>query len=158
MGNPQFKPLTGTVNGTNAVFTTPGGTAYTPGTTAVYLNGQLLFDRNAVGGQLWTESDPPNGEITIDVSHVPVVRASDGGLEEVAMFWLDTLGAPTIEVEELRGRIQDIDRLGGRIEDVVDIVGAISDVDRLTGRIQDVDQVKGSIRDFDRLSGILEDC
>jgi hypothetical protein len=158
MSNPQFKPLTGVVNGTNAIFTTPGATAYTPGTTAVYLNGQLLFDRNAVGGQLWTESDPSMGEITIDLTHVPQVRTSDGGLEEVAMFWLDTLGAPTIEVEELRGRIQDVDRLTGRIDDVSEIVGTIADVDQLGGRIQDVDQVQGSIRDFDRLSGILEDC
>ena len=156
MPNPTWEPLTGVVDGSNAVFT--ASKAYSPGTTAAFMNGQLLFDRNVVGGRLWTETTPGLGTITIDLTHVPIVRTSDGGLEEISMFFMDTLADGFKEITELRGTIRDIDRIGGVIVGITELSGAIRDANRLSGGIVGVDQLNGSIRDFDRLAGLIEDC
>ncbi len=156
MPNATWETLSGTVDGVNAVFT--ASKAYSSGTTAAFMNGQLLFDRNVVGGRLWVETTPGSGIITIDTTHVPIVRTSDGGLEEISMFFLDTLPDGFKEVTELNGTIRDIDRLGGIIKATAELPGAIRGVSRLSGAIQGVDELNGSLRDFDRLAGIIEDC
>ena len=70
MPQPMFKTLTGAINGVNLVFSF--GQPYTPGTTAIYRNGQLLLNP---GGNPWTETDPSTGTVTIHAEELP--RAGD---------------------------------------------------------------------------------
>jgi hypothetical protein len=144
------------VDGVNAVFT--ASKAYSPGSTAVFMNGNLLFDRNVVGGRLWAETTPGSGIITIDTTHVPIVRTSDGGLEEISMFFLDTLPDGFKEVTELQATLRDIDRLGAVVTGITEISAGFRSVTRLSAVVQGVDQLNAGFRDFDRLNAIVEDC
>lgn len=81
MAQPQFEVLAGTIDGVNTTFLT--SVPYTPGTTAVFINGQLRRPDLDDG---WLETDPPTG--TLDFKIAPIVG------DVVQAFFMDTLPVP----------------------------------------------------------------
>lgn len=103
MPRPMFELLTGTVDGSNAVFAFPR--AYIAGSTAIYLNGQLIMKAVLP----WSETSPTLGTITItDLDSIPQVG------DVVAGFALDTL--PETVVEEISASLSTTDYLSATIE------------------------------------------
>ena len=142
-----FEILTGTVDGVNDTFTFSA--AYTPGTAAIYLNGQLLFHPS---GNPWTESDPTTGEITVIAGCEPRVG------DVLSGFALDTV-APSAEVvidQRISGCIEDAVALQGIICDADCLVGCIEDA-AITGRLVDQEVIIGELEDDD-LTGVSKEC
>jgi len=150
MPEPQFELLSGAIDGANADFYT--SVPYTPGSVAVYLNGQLLLNRT---GNPWTETDPATGQITVHaVDHV--LRPGD----EIAAFYLDTTTAPDqVVIDDLVGVVSDTeDRLTGILVGEDELVGTVADEERLEGQVATEDALAGTVADEDALVGILEEC
>ena len=136
MPAPLFKALSGTVDGVNAVFSF--GEAYTPGTVALYLNGQLLLDS---AGNPWSETDPATGEVTItEAACIPGNHATVPD-DELAGFALDI-------------SVTDPQDLVGQIE-VLDVTGVVAPLDDLSGGIT-VLGVTGPILDLVAITGDTE--
>jgi len=150
MPQPQFELLTGTIDGANPDFYT--SRAYSPGSVAVYLNGQLLLNRT---GNPWTETDPNAGQITVtDAGLVPRVG------DEIAAFYLDTTTDPNqVVIEDLVATIHDAeDRLVGVVEAEEELVAIVAEEDRLEGLVAEEDALAGTVGDEEILIGILEEC
>jgi hypothetical protein len=138
---PRYEQLSGTIDGINLVFT--ASMAYTAGSTAVFLNGQLILNTFAPG-MPWTESNPALGEITfVGAIHTP--RTGD----VVQMFFIDT--SPVLPGEVIFG-------IEGEIEDLVVFSdGIICDLKGLSGTVRDVTEVvDGTLVEFESLMGTLE--
>jgi hypothetical protein len=138
---PRYEQLSGTIDGVNLVFT--ASMAYAAGSTAVFLNGQLILNTFAPGTP-WTESNPAIGEITfVGAVHTP--RTGD----VVQMFFIDT--SPVLPGEVIYG-------IEGEIEEVVVFCdGTIKDLQGLSGTIRDVTEVVGgTLVEFESMIGTLE--
>jgi hypothetical protein len=110
---PHFEVPAGAIDGANVLFTT--AMSYTPGSTAVFINGQLK--RPAGVGILdgWTETSPVLGTVTLD--EAPLTD------DVVQIFYLDTNPLPLIVVQnvcDLEAEIRDIDQLSAEIEEVTE--------------------------------------
>jgi len=127
---PRFEVPTGVVDGVNKTFYV--SVPYVPGTTAVFLNGQLKRHDWDDG---WVETDPWTGRI--DLKEAPRVGS---GLpytccDIVQVFFLDT--SPVDESSE-------ITPLHGRIEADVSLQGLLSEA-ALLGMIGDMGELAGVI-------------
>lgn len=140
MPEPLFEILSGTIDGVNDVFTFSA--AYTPGTVALYLNGQLILD---AGGNPWSESDPSTGEVTITEAEC-VPRPGD----KLAGFALDTSDDPNlVELSPIEGVIDNRSGFAGELDDVgfagiiatAGIVAELAEVDSIVGVIDDASLV-----------------
>jgi hypothetical protein len=76
MATPHFEVPAGDVDGVNTVFTVAA--PYRPGSTALFLNGQL---KRADYDDGWTESNPETGEVTL--AEAPLTD------DVVQVFYLD---------------------------------------------------------------------
>lgn len=146
---PQFTLLSGTIDGVNAVFTTP--TAYTAGTTAVYLNGQLLLNP---AGNPWAESNPSTGTITITgLECIPRVG------DVISAFYIDTQDSFTgTVVEPITGSISTVGALGGTISDTNVITAGVAEVSTICGQLAVSANISASISTKTALSGIITEC
>ena len=144
----QFEPLAGTIDGVNAVFTT--SQPYTAGTTAVYLNGQLLLNPS---GNPWAETDPNTGTITITAPEC-IPRPDD----IISAFYLDQ-SPDTVESEvvELSGTIDGEDSLTGFL-DTTELGGTIDSTSAISGSLSEVIDLFGVIDNDADLVGELEVC
>jgi hypothetical protein len=143
----MFKALSGAVDGLNATF--GFGQAYTPGSTAIFLNGQLLMS----GSLPWMEADPSTGYVEL-VEVIP--RTGD----VVTGFALDTSPvAPETEISPLSAILEDVPTgLAGLLETPTALVGLLDDVDQLMGLVGSQARLMGIVDDGDALVGILEVC
>jgi hypothetical protein len=140
MPSPRFEVLSGAINGVNLVFT--ASVPYGPGTTAVYLNGQLL--NPSLPMPAWLETSPAAGTVTFDpLCHIP--RPGD----VVQMFFLDT--SPRAVEEE-------VTPLQGRIVVEAEVLGLLLEENALSGAVVDTESVvAGMILDDDLLLGMLQE-
>lgn len=109
---PHFEIPTGAIDGMNTVYTV--SMAYTPGTVAVFINGQLKRPSGVGILDGWVETDPVLGIVTLD--EAPLTN------DVVQVFYLDTNDSPIIlvqTVEGLEAEIRDIDALDAVIEAVL---------------------------------------
>jgi hypothetical protein len=92
---PRLETPIGAIDGVNRVFTV--SEAYTPGSTNVFLNGQL---KRADFGDGWAELSPAAG--TVELAEAPLVG------DVVQVYFLDTT-SPGVEtqIEELEGVLVD---------------------------------------------------
>ncbi len=118
MSVPHFEQLSGVIDGINLVFT--ASVPYTAGSTAVFLNGQLILNLFAPGLP-WAESDSGSGEITF-VGSIYTPQPGD----VVQMFFLDMVPVVLVAAD-----------LEGALDDMVIMVGEIDDQDDLTGVVED---------------------
>jgi len=142
-----FETLSGVIDGVNDVFTF--GAAYTPGTVAIYLNGQLLLND---AGNPWTESDPGAGEVTILSDCIP--RPGD----EIAGFAIDTAGSGEVEITQIQGAISAVDDIGGTIETIGDLNGGISPLTAIAGSTEAVESILGGLAAEGEIGGVLKAC
>jgi len=112
---PRVETALGAINGVNTSFFSL--VPYTPGTTAVFLNGDLLEPLLDNG---WLETSAALGLFTM--KEAP--RTGD----VVRIYYLDTTAGGVIVLEEVCG-----------------IVGVLVEVDELDGLLADTDQLQGSI-------------
>lgn len=146
-GVPFFEVLTGTIDGVNDTFFF--SKAYTAGSVALYLNGQLLV---ASPGNPWVEVDPSTGEVRISVSAC-IPKTGD----QIAGFAIDTTdGVNTVEVTELLGSVTALDRIGGSIEST-EVEAALAQVQALAGQF-DNSELLGEVQTVSHISGVLEYC
>ena len=147
MAIPRFEVLSGAINGVNLVFTTSA--AYTPGSVAVFLNGQLL---KAHAGDPWAETDPANGVVTVAGDCVP----RDG--DHIAAFYLDTLDDFVgSEVSEMTGTVTAVVTASGQLGDAETPVGSLLDVQQVCGILAD-EALTGSVVSTEVVSGKIEVC
>lgn len=146
MGQPQFEPLIGSIDGANTVYTTP--TPYTAGTVAVYVNGQLQMHNL---GNPWAETTPAAGVVTLGF-------APQGG-DTVVAFYIDTTPVlPETEVEILDGTIDEVDDLAGELIVSDELDGTIEFAENIEGELVAVDELDGTIEEVEELEGELIIC
>ena len=147
---PHFEVLSGAVDGVNTTFT--ASMAYTSGSTAVFLNGQLKRPHVAGVQDGWVETSPPAGVVTLD-------EAPRSPNDVVQMFYLDTSPAAQIVQagpEPLSATIQDISAIDASFEDVADLSAEIVTPQVLDASIDDLSQLAGSMVDVVKLAATLE--
>lgn len=145
MSFPKFETPTGAINGVNLVFFTSA--PYTPGTLAVYRNGQLLL--NAAGNP-WVETDPSIGKFTIGSEELPLTG------DAVAVFFIDTVASSAVEVDLLHGELQGPPALDGQLGllAVAASLAAPMDLSAVLAPLS----LAGQLEPAARLDGVLEDC
>lgn len=147
MAIPRFEALSGTVNGVNRVFTTSA--AYTPGTVAVFLNGQLL--KNPAGDP-WVEQNPTTGEIELAVDCTPVKD------DQLAAFYVDTLDSFVgEEVTPIYGSISELGSISGTLGDAEVVLASIEETDSVCGILTPIN-ITGAVETQEVLSAVLEVC
>jgi len=148
MGNPiPYEALTGTIDGVNRVFFF--SVPYTPGTAAIFLNGQLLTHPS---GNPWTETDPSTGEVTLDVGCEPLAG------DVVAGVAIDTAEPNEVEITEITGSIDALGNVGGVLDVQDDAVGDIDAVACIGGLVSSETELTGSLEPTACIGGILEEC
>jgi hypothetical protein len=149
MPEPRFEIPAGAIDGANVIFVT--SRPYRPGSTAVFLNGQLKTQALDDG---WSETDAAGGVVTLNEAP----RGSPGNPDVVQIFYIDT--SPVLpetvvdtrlvgvlrESGTLEAEIVSTGLLGGVVDDsVASLRGGVVDVDRLGGVVQDVEALRGEI-------------
>jgi hypothetical protein len=120
MGQPRFDLANGACDGVNTLFVTL--LPYTPGTLAVFVNGQLK-SRTLDDG--WTELDPNAGTFVITAPPEPN--------DVIQTFFIDLL--PALE------RVAAISLIYGKIYTVEELSGTISEANAVAAKIATVDQI-----------------
>lgn len=148
MSSPRFEVPSGTIDGANTVFTV--SMPYGAGTTAVFINGQLM-ERNLDDG--WFETDPSAGVITL--KEAP--RSSGLCPDVIQVFYLDTAAPlPETQILKLRGVIKPSSalrgimgksqELRGNLGKDIALQGSINPGKRLLGKFEDVHKFRARIR------------
>jgi hypothetical protein len=145
MGIPRFEILTGVVDGVNTTFFTP--VAYTPGSLAVFVNGQL---KRADYNDGWIEANPATGEVTLKEAPRPCPPDLD---EVIQAFFIDTTPLDTgfLELEgilddtsEVTGLLE-IDELEGIIDDTAEVFGTVETETEISGQVDVPEEILGTI-------------
>lgn len=149
---PRFEVPLGPIDGVNKAFTVSA--PYRPGTTAVFINGQLK-KRTLDDG--WVETDPAAGIVTLNEAPVPFARWP----EVVQIFYLDTSPAlPETVVERLVGSLVEGDAWEGSLASTGLLEGSIAvGEDELQGELWSGGQLAGLVEERESLYGwIVEVC
>jgi hypothetical protein len=104
MAYPHFEVPMGDIDGSNRLFVV--GSAYAPGTVAVFYNGQLKR-RDFFDG--WAETDPATGKVTL--AEAPLVG------DVVQIFYLDT-------IPDVIGQV--LLNISGTLDDTGDLTGSVT--------------------------------
>jgi hypothetical protein len=142
MSNPHFEVAGGTIDGVNVLFTT--SLPYTPGTVAVFLNGQLLRTNEwmELGGRTFQLAQPP----------VPP--------DMVQVFYLDQSPVqPGVEVTPLQGVIKPISDIAGSLQELGQMSGTVASTpEPMLGSIVSQQTVLAQLDDVTPLRGTIEVC
>lgn len=142
---PKFEAAIGVIDGVNTDFST--SSRYVTGSTAIFLNGQLLRSDYANG---WTETDPENGLFTMN--EAPLAG------DVVQVFYLDAdfEGASDTVVAPLRGILYDCSDLKGRISSE-SIIGKVVQETQLSARLED-GSLKATVSNQTAITGHIRSC
>ena len=145
---PRFEVPIGVIDSVNTTFVV--SRPYKPGTTAVFLNGQLKSQLLDDG---WVETSPAGG--VVDLKDAPL--GSPGCEDVVQIFYIDTspalpetvidtrLGGVLRAKEELSGGLTETVQVSGTIEYTAELEGAVVDTGLLNGVVQEVEALNGEI-------------
>jgi hypothetical protein len=154
MPQPKFVVAIGTIDGANTIFYT--GEAYQPGSTAVFLNGQLKRHDYDDG---WTETDPAAGRVDLKIPPKGSTGLPHSCCDVVQIFFLDT--SPVVAGEELTplfGTIEAVEELEGYLVDESLKHGVVEEMESLAGVIVQ-EELQGVVEDTEQLHGtIAEVC
>lgn len=147
MGFPRFEVAFGPIDDVNLVFTV--STSYRPGSTAVFLNGQL---KRADFDDGWTETDPGAGVLTM-------AEAPQQG-DVVQVFFTDTgTGVlPGEEVTPLKGHLEALHEMQGRLATVSELAGKVEVSEPLNGRLFPIGTIFAQVVEVEQLQGTVEIC
>jgi len=131
----------------NQLFTT--SQPYKPGTTAVFLNGQLKTQTLDDG---WVETDPGLGQVTLKEP-----PRSFGNPDVVQIFYIDTSPVlpETVVDTPLVGVIEEVATLEGELLPTELLEGLTSESEGLEGGVVAVDQLGGVVHDVEQLQGLI---
>ena len=150
MSSPRFEVPSGTIDGANTVFTV--SRPYGAGTTAVFINGQLM-ERSLDDG--WFETDPQAGIITLKEAPRSIGACPD----VVQVFYLDTAPPlPEAQIFKLRGTIKASPRIRSSIGFSQSVRGIVRSGQPLRGVTAERERLRGSIRESCRFRAILRVC
>jgi hypothetical protein len=136
MASPRFEVPSGAIDNVNTVFTL--SRSYTPGTVAVFLNGQLKREDYDDG---WIETDPVAGVVTL--KEPPRSAGGYEPLDVVQIFYIDTEPLPP-EVESVA------EALPGVIEEEIEVEGLLLQDEDLFSPVLEVEaSVYGLLSDDD---------
>lgn len=111
MASPRFEVPSGAIDNVNVTFTL--SQSYTPGSVAVFLNGQLKRQDYEDG---WIETDPVAGVVTL--KEPPRYASNISPADVVQIFYIDTEPFPP-EVETVA------EALPGRVEEEIEVAGLL---------------------------------
>ncbi len=143
MASARFEVVAGTIDGANRTFYT--SLPYGPGTTALFLNGQL---KRADYDDGWVESDPGIGKIVLEEAPLPG--------DVVQVFYLDEgysllksevtpLVGKIVAVEAVSGAVVDLIRYEGKIEGDSPLAGTAVLLDTHTAALGEVTVLKARL-------------
>lgn len=152
---PKFVVAVGAIDGVNTVFYT--GEPYRPGSTAVFINGQLKRSDFDDG---WVETDPVAGRV--DLTEAPRGTTGPGTYQwtdVVQIFFLDTsLVLPGEEVTPLFGKIEAVEELEAHLVDISAKHGVVEEFGTLVGVVQQ-DGLHGVVYAVEEIHGtVAEVC
>jgi len=147
VGIPRYAVGVGAIDGVNLVFTV--STAYVPGSTAVFLNGQL---KRADFDDGWTETSPATGTVTL--TEAPLLG------DVVQIFFIDgaTGVLPGEEVTPLKGTLKAADDLLGRLGATAEVTGQTAEAEALNGRMLPTGTISAMVAEVEQLRGTVEIC
>jgi hypothetical protein len=158
MASPRFEVPSGAIDNVNVTFTL--SRSYTPGSVAVFLNGQLKRVDYDDG---WIETDPVAGIVTL--KEAPKAAGTYEPLDVVQIFYIDTEPLPP-EIEAVA------EALPGVVEEEVDVVGLLLQDEDLFAPVLEAElavygllseddlPVEGELEPEEEIIGLLvaEDC
>lgn len=103
---PRFEVAAGIIDGLNKTFLT--SSKYLSGTTAVFLNGQLLRPDYENG---WIETDPETGRF--DMNEPPLT----GDVVQIFFLGGDYVGNTANLITPLHGRMHDIEKVSATLDE-----------------------------------------
>lgn len=143
MSQPRFEVASGAIDGVNTTFTV--SVAYTPNTTAVFLNGKL-YRKDWDDG--WVETNPTLG--VLDLNEAPVPG------DVVQIFFTDTAAPlPGEEVTTLHGVLMEVGELRGMLLDVEYRAASLNESGTAEGLLLDVQPMLGALHDTEELHAQL---
>jgi hypothetical protein len=150
MSSPRFEVPSGTIDGVNTVFTV--SRPYGAGTTAVFINGQLM-EKSLEDG--WFETDPTSGVITL--KEAP--RSSGACPDVIQVFYLDTAAPlPETQICRLKGYLKSSPKLRGLLSCPQEMRGVISTSSKLTGRVDLRKRFRGRVEDSCKIRARIRIC
>ena len=150
MSSPRFEVPSGTIDGVNTVFTV--SMPYGAGTTAVFINGQLM-ERSLDDG--WVETDPSAGTVTL--KEAP--RSSGACPDVIQIFYLDTAAPlPETQVFKLKGYIRCPAPLKGTITEAQSIRGTVDSSRKIYGRVDLRKRLRGTVEDVCKIRARIRVC
>jgi len=150
MSSPRFEVPAGTIDGVNRVFTV--SMPYGAGTTAVFINGQLM-ERSLDDG--WFETDPFSGVVTLNEAP----RSSGACPDVIQIFYLDTAAPlPETQIFKLKGYIRSPPLLRGSLRCFQEMRGVIDTSSTLTGRIDLRKRFRGRVEDTCKIRARIRIC
>jgi hypothetical protein len=150
MSSPRFEVPSGTIDGVNTVYTV--SMPYGAGTTAVFINGQLM-EKSLDDG--WFETDPTSGVVTL--KEAP--RSSGACPDVIQIFFLDTAAPlPESQVCKLKGYIKSSPTLRGSLRCSQAIRGVIDTSSTLIGRVDLRKRFRGKAEDSCNIRARIRIC
>jgi len=150
MSSPRFEVPTGIIDGANTVFTV--SKPYGAGTTAVFINGQLM-ERGLDDG--WFETDPQAGTITL--KEAP--RSSGACPDVIQVFYLDTAPPlPETQILKLRGVIKTSGKLKGSLGKGQELRGVLGKDEALQGKLKLGKRLLGRVDDVHKFRARIRVC
>lgn len=150
MSSPRFEVPSGTIDGANTVFTV--SMPYGPGSTAVFINGQLMEQSLDDG---WFETDPGTGTVTL--KEAP--RSSGACPDVIQIFFLNTdAPLPETQIFKLKGYIRCPVPLRGMLTDAQVIRGTIDSTRKISGRVDLRKRLRGTVTDVCKIRARIRVC
>jgi hypothetical protein len=143
VSQPRFEVAAGAIDGVNTTFTV--SVAYTPSTTAVFLNGKL-YRKDWDDG--WIETNPALG--VVDLKEAPVPG------DVIQIFFTDT-AAPSLEEEvtPLHGVLMEVGELRGMLLDAEYRTASLHELGTAEGLLLEVQPMLGALHDTEVLRAQL---
>jgi len=150
MSSPRFEVPSGIIDGANTVFTV--SRPYGAGTTAVFINGQLM-ERSLDDG--WFETDPIAGSLTL--KEAP--RSSGACPDVIQVFYLDTAPPlPETQIFRLKGYIKSSPVLRGSLRCPQKMVGVLDPSRKIAAKIDLRKRLRGTLEDSCKIRARIRIC
>jgi hypothetical protein len=146
MPSPRFEVPAGAIDGSNTVFTV--SRAYSPGSTAVFING-ILMERSLDDG--WLETTPGDGVVTL--------KEAPRAFDTVHVFFLDqSAPLPETQVFKMRGKIKTSTPIRGKVSMSQSITGHIVQPSPLVAKIASRKDLRATITSKQTIRAKIRVC
>lgn len=146
MPSPRFEVPVGAIDGSNTVFTV--SRAYSPGSTAVFVNG-ILMERTFDDG--WLETTPDTGVLTL--------KEAPRAFDTIQVFFLDrSAPLPETQAFKMRGKIKTSTPIRGKVSMTQSITGRITHPTPLIAKIAPRKDLRATITSKQSIRAKIRMC